>query len=151
MKILKLLSIALIAVTMASCGGDKNKSAQEQNPEIVDTLDDSGSLEDTGAVTLEAGAEAPVAEAGSDEVSSSSSSSQDWDAFLDEYENYVTKLAALSKKVTSGDMSAMTEYASLVASAERLQNKLENAESEMTSAQVARLNKIVAKMASSMM
>lgn len=81
----------------------------------------------------------------------SSSSSEDWDKVLDEYENYVTKLAACAKKAASGDISVMTEYASLLESAESLNNKLENAKSDMTAAQVARLNKIVAKMSQSLM
>ena len=45
----------------------------------------------------------------------------------------------------------MTEYASLLESAESLQKKLENASSNLSAAQAARLNKIAAKMAQAMM
>lgn len=82
---------------------------------------------------------------------SSSSSSNDWDKVLDEYENYCTKLAGLSKKAMNGDFSAMSDYASMLESAEALQSKLEDAESEMTAAQAARLNKIIQKMAQAAM
>lgn len=79
------------------------------------------------------------------------SSDNEWDSLLDEYENYCTKLASMSKKVMGGDYSAMEEYSSLLEQAESLQSRLEDAKSDMTTAQAARLNKIASKMASSMM
>lgn len=79
------------------------------------------------------------------------SGSEDWDKILDEYEAYCTKLASYAKKAKAGDMSAMTEYASLLESAESLQKKLENAGSDLSVAQAARLQKIAAKMTQSMM
>lgn len=86
-----------------------------------------------------------------DEVETASVSGEDWDKILDEYEAYCTKLATYAKKAKAGDMSAMTEYASLLESAESLQKKLENAGSNLSVAQAARLNKIASKMAQSMM
>ncbi|MDE5888017.1 MAG: hypothetical protein K2H46_10580 [Muribaculaceae bacterium] len=86
-----------------------------------------------------------------DEATAVSSSSNNWDSVLDEYEQYCNKLASLSKKAIAGDMSVMTEYSSALEQAQRLGDKLENAQGEMTPAQVARLNKIAAKMAQSMM
>ena len=80
-----------------------------------------------------------------------SSNSEDWDKIIDEYEAYCTKLATYAKKAKAGDVSAMTEYASLLESAESLQKKLENASSSLSVAQATRLNKIAAKMAQSMM
>ncbi|MDE6697162.1 MAG: hypothetical protein K2K25_09800 [Muribaculaceae bacterium] len=85
------------------------------------------------------------------EVEMVSVSGEDWDKVLDEYESYCTKLVAAAKKAKAGDMSVMTEYASLVESAESLQKKLENAGSNLTAAQAARLNKIAANMAQAMM
>lgn len=85
------------------------------------------------------------------EVEMVSVSGEDWDEILDEYESYCTKLVAAAKKAKAGDMSVMTEYASLVESAESLQKKLENAGSNLSAAQAARLNKISAKMAQAMM
>lgn len=81
----------------------------------------------------------------------SASTSNNWDKILDEYEQYCDKVASLSKKAMSGDVSALTEYSSLVEKAESLSNKLENAEADLTPAQVQRLNKISAKFAQSMM
>lgn len=84
-------------------------------------------------------------------VVAETSSGEDWDKILDEYESYCTKLVSAAKKAKAGDMSVMTEYASLVESAESLQKKLENAGSNLSAAQAARLNKIAAKMAQAMM
>lgn len=79
------------------------------------------------------------------------SSSDKWDEILDEYEAYCTKVASCARKAQAGDFSAISEYASLLERAQSLEDKLENAKSDLTSAQVARLGKIASKMASSMM
>ena len=86
-----------------------------------------------------------------EESVSASSGSEDWDKILDEYEKFVDKSITYAKKAQAGDVSAMTEYASLLESAESLQKKLENAGSNLSAAQAARLNKIAAKMANAMM
>ena len=46
----------------------------------------------------------------------------------------------------SGDMSAMTEYVSLLEKAEKLSSQLETSQSEMSSAQMKRYLKITEKM-----
>lgn len=86
-----------------------------------------------------------------DEGTAVSSPSNNWDSVLDEYEQYCDKLASMSKKAMAGDMTVMTEYSSALEQAQSLSDKLENAQGEMTPAQVARLNKIAAKMTQSMM
>ena len=86
-----------------------------------------------------------------DDGTSVSSGSEDWDKILDEYEKYCDKTVALAKKAQAGDISAMTEYASLLETAESLQKKLENASSSLSVAQATRMNKIAAKMAKAMM
>ena len=91
------------------------------------------------------------AEVVADEEVAASIGSEDWDKILDEYDSYCTKLVTYAKKAQAGDVSAMTEYASLLESAESLQKKLENACSNLSAAQAARLNKIAAKMANAMM
>ena len=82
---------------------------------------------------------------------SATSTSKDWDAFLDEYERYVDKYIALYKKMTSGDMSVMAEYADLFEKAEKLSNQLEASQSEMTSAQMKRYLSITQKMSNAIM
>ena len=77
-------------------------------------------------------------------------SSSDWDSVLDEYEDYVDQYVKLYKKAMAGDMSAMAEYAGMLEKAQSLFSKLENAQGEMTAAQISRMNKIQMKMVNAM-
>ena len=70
----------------------------------------------------------------------------DWDKILNEYEKYVDQYIKTYKKAMSGDMTAMTEYVKLAEKAQKLAAKLENAEDELTTAQLKRLAKINEKM-----
>lgn len=81
---------------------------------------------------------------------SSSSSSDEWDAVLDEYEEYMDSYIKMYKKAQAGDMDAMTEYVTLLEKAESFQNKLDNAKSDLSVAQMNRFSKIISKMASAM-
>lgn len=75
------------------------------------------------------------------------SSSSDWDSILDSYEKYVNEYIAVYKKVQAGDMSAYSKMASLMEKYQKLAEQLENASDELTSSQLARLQKINAKLA----
>ncbi len=77
---------------------------------------------------------------------SSSSSSEDFDAVLDSYEKYVDKYISLLKKASKGDLTAVAEYPSLLQQAEEFGDKLESAKGDLTASQMARFNKIQAKM-----
>ena len=65
---------------------------------------------------------------------------------LDSYEKYVNKYVSLMKKANAGDMSAMSEYPSMLQEAQELSEKLSNAQGELSSAQWARYMRITAKM-----
>lgn len=73
--------------------------------------------------------------------------SEDWNALLKSYEQYVDKYIALMKKVSNGDMSAMAEYASLLSKAQDLSKKMEKAKGQMSVSQWEKYNKITMKMA----
>ena len=92
--------------------------------------------------TTDASSEISTEEATED---NSSSSSEDYDAVLDEYEEYTNKLLSMLKKVEAGDMSAYADYMGLVESMTSLDKKLANAKKEMTTAQAARFLRIQAK------
>jgi predicted small lipoprotein YifL len=77
--------------------------------------------------------------------SSGSSSSRDWDELLTSYDRYADKLIACCKKVAAGDLSAMTEYSSLMQSAQDFSEKMENAQSEMSVEQWTRYMEITNK------
>ena len=82
-----------------------------------------------------------------DEEDVTASSKSDWDAILDEYESFVDKYIALLKKANTGDMSALTEYMSYMEKAQALAEKLDDADDDMSSAQMNRYMKIAQKMA----
>ncbi|MDE6297104.1 MAG: hypothetical protein K2L89_04585 [Muribaculaceae bacterium] len=82
----------------------------------------------------------------SSSYSSASSSSEDWDDILDSYEEYVNEYIALMKKVSQGDASAMAKYPELLEKAQEYGDKLANAKSAMSSAQIARYSKITTKL-----
>lgn len=92
--------------------------------------------------TTDASSETATEEATED---NSSSSSEDYDAVLDEYEEYTKKLVSMAKKLEAGDMTVYTDYMGLVESMTSLDKKLANAKSEMTNAQTARFLRIQAK------
>lgn len=143
MKIGKIsIALAIALASMTACGNKQESTESE-------TIETSTAADYDGVDSIAA----PQSEATpAEEVSEPApAASNDWDKVLDEYEDYCNKVSSLSKKVMAGDMSAMTEYTSLLEKAESLSNKLEKAENEMTTAQVARLNKIAQKMAQSMM
>ncbi len=75
-------------------------------------------------------------------------SKNDVDRMLDQYEDFVNKSISLLKKAEAGDMTAMKEYAELTKKAQALQKQLERYKGNMTPAQLARLQKIVMKLAS---
>ena len=73
--------------------------------------------------------------------------SEDWDAVLTSYEEYVDQYISFAKKAAKGDLTALAKYPSLMEKAEELSDKLDHAEDEMTAAQVARYHKITRKLA----
>ena len=83
--------------------------------------------------------------------SKSSSSSNDWDSVLKEYEKFVNKYAKLYKKAIAGDMDALSEYAEYLESAERLQKKLDGAKNDLSVAQAKEFNRITLEFANSVL
>lgn len=84
-------------------------------------------------------------------VASSSKSSNNWDTLLDDYENYIDDLVRIVKKVKAGDASAMADYTDVMKDAQKLANQLAKAKGTMTSAQVTRYTKLVAKYSKALM
>lgn len=76
-----------------------------------------------------------------------SSRNNDWDEILDEYENYINNYIRLAKKAASGDVSAVTDMASMLESAQSFSDKLEDAEGDLTEAQLSRYTKLMNKFA----
>ena len=82
----------------------------------------------------------------SDNYEVSSTGSENWDALLKSYEEYVDKYISYLKKASKGDMTALSEYPALMQKAQNFSDKMKNAESNMSASQWARYNKITMKM-----
>jgi len=80
-------------------------------------------------------------------TSTKKAGSGNWDSLLDSYDKYITQYIALMKKANAGDMSAMTEYASMMEKATEFAEKLENASDNLSTAQAARFLKLQTKLA----
>lgn len=91
--------------------------------------------------------EADASESDDADSYSSSTGSEDWDALLNSYEEYVDKYISYMKKAAKGDMSALAEYPSLLEKAQEFSEKMENAQGDMSASQWARYMKITKKMA----
>lgn len=76
--------------------------------------------------------------------------SSKWDKALDEYEKYVDKYIEFYKKAKEGDISAMSEYADMLEKANEACEKLDDAEGDMSAAQIARFTKIQGKLLNAM-
>ncbi len=74
-----------------------------------------------------------------------------WDKLLDEYEKYVDQYINTYKKAMKGDMTAMGEYVKLAEKAQKLAEQLEDAEDDMSAAQLKRYAKITEKMTKALM
>lgn len=81
----------------------------------------------------------------------SNSKSKDWDKVLKDYEDYINKYIALMKKANAGDVSAITEYASMLEKAEKLQTSLNNAGDNLTATQAAKFLKLQQKLTNAAM
>jgi hypothetical protein len=82
---------------------------------------------------------------------SSTGNSGNWDKVLSDYDKFADQYIKLFKKAQAGDMSALSEYSSVLKKAESLAKQLENAGSDLTSAQLAKFTKTQTKMANAAM
>lgn len=72
--------------------------------------------------------------------------SEDWDALLTSFEEYVDEYISFAKKAAKGDVRAIAKCPSLLKKAEALEEDLDKAEGELSASQLARYNKISSKM-----
>lgn len=75
-----------------------------------------------------------------------SKNSEDWDAALISYESYIDHYVKLMKKAKNGDMSAMTEYVSMMEKANDLAQKMKNAGDDLSPAQMSKFVKLQTKL-----
>ena len=88
-----------------------------------------------------------VAEEDNDEdLSEDASGDENFDEWLNEYEEYYNCYISLLKKASKGDMSAIAEYTKMWQKALAMSNKMEKVKGDLTPAQLARFQKIQAKL-----
>ena len=80
------------------------------------------------------------------ESTSTSSGDSSWDELLVSYEKYIDQYISFLKKANAGDVSAMSQYPSMMAKAADLQEKIMNASDDLSIAQMNKFNKLQAKM-----
>lgn len=80
--------------------------------------------------------------------SAGSSTDSDFDEFLTAYENYVNKYISIMQKAKNGDYSAIAEAATLMQDAEEYGEKLQKMSGSLTSAQLAKFQKLQQKLLS---
>ena len=73
-------------------------------------------------------------------------SDEDWDAVLNEYEDYVNEYIKFIKKANTGDLTALSEYPTMLEKAETFTRKLENVQGQLTVSQIARFNALQLKL-----
>lgn len=72
--------------------------------------------------------------------------SNDWDEVLTSYEKFVDQYISYAQRAANGHMDYVDKYHSVSKKLENLADKLENAEGNMSAAQLARYNKITKKL-----
>lgn len=77
--------------------------------------------------------------------------SSDWDSILNDFEKYVDNYVRIMKKAQQGDPAAIADSMSLLETANKLSEKLENADDELTPAQMKRYTAILTKMTNATM
>ena len=80
--------------------------------------------------------------------SAGSSTDSDFDEFLTAYENYVNKYISIMQKAKNGDYSAIAEATTLMQEAEEYGEKLQKMSGSLTSAQLAKFQKLQQKLLS---
>ena len=132
----------LVATALTACGSNSESNSESAEDETADV---------TEVVDVTEVAEEPIMDDTIPvEEKQEVVASNNWDSTLDSYEKLVDKYISLAKKSQAGDMSALADYASIAEESQKLSNKLNDA-SGMTPAQMARYQKITAKMASAAM
>mgnify|MGYP000662458091 FL=1 len=138
MKIVNFLGVFAVVLALVSCGNSKTEREDSSNA-ALEILDDAASQ--TEQVMDDASAETSYSE-----EESESSDGEDWDSLLDSYEEYVDMYVSLLKKASSGDLSAVSEYTSYMSKAQEVSQKMADATSKLSPAQLSRFNKINQKM-----
>lgn len=153
-------AVILISTIHISCGGnsdhkDKDQSADETELTSKSLASDIAEISDDTERTIaslnsendhDADEESENVEEEIVTTTSSSKGSENWDALLKSYEDYIDHYVVLMKKAKNGDLNAIAQYAEYMQKATDLQEKIENAKEDLTGLQVAKFLKLQTKL-----
>lgn len=139
-KLFNIVCILTVACLVVACGSRNSRKATEN----------------TTAVNEETTHDTIVTEVSNEPEVTMDESEQEiaannWDDVLDEYEEYADKYINCIQKAQNGDMSAMSDLASLMETARDLGDELSNASDDLSNVQIARYTRITEKFTSAMM
>lgn len=142
MKVINLFGMCAIVVALISCSSSKNESDANMSDSVEEMLDDMSStdfsFDNSGSDLLQ--------EESDDYSAEESEDNEDWDAALDSYEEYVDSYILLLKKANAGDVSALSEYPSLLQKAQEMGEKVSSVSNDLSASQLSRYNRINQKM-----
>lgn len=150
----------LISTIHISCGGnsdhkDNDQSADETELTSKSLASDIAEISDDTERTIaslnsendhDADEESENVEEEIVTTTSSSKGSENWDALLKSYEDYIDHYVVLMKKAKNGDLNAIAQYAEYMQKATDLQEKIENAQGDLSISQSAKFLKLQNKL-----
>lgn len=136
MKKVNYLLIPVFAMAIASCGGKTESESTETA--VEETVAEETAVVDDNMVIDDAVVEDAPVETAETDNSKIDAFLDDYEAMVNEYDKYVTKL-----KSGSVDMESVMNIAT---KAQAMQDKLEDVKSEMTAKQLQRMTKLVSKL-----
>ena len=81
-----------------------------------------------------------------EDLSEASTGDENFEEWLNEYEEYCNSYIALLKKASKGDMSAIAEYTKMLQKAQGMSKKIDKVEGDLTPAQLAKFQRIQTKL-----
>lgn len=136
------------SLALAGCGQSEKDYEDEQAKKYIESLSSDANARREAEAEAESKAMKEAENSASNDVeTSSTSSSNNWDQVIAEYESFIDSYISAIKKVKAGDMSLMAEYPALMEKAESLGEKLKENEGQLTKEQMKRYIKLQTKLA----
>lgn len=143
----KIITSAMLCLTLFLCLSSCKNTESAPPEDLTELSSDSTVVAETAEEqiareTAEAQAEIQAISGISMDADSAesteSTSTNNWDETLDEYESFADKYIAALKKMKTGDMTAAKEMSNLQSQSESLSKKLQTAGSNLTKPQMKR-------------
>lgn len=144
-------SLAVVALALAGCSKSKTSSETdvEEDEYTVSTYsegDDSSSGSYSSGSYSDGSSSVDVSGVSSeDDSDEASDGNNDWDSWLNSYDEFATKYITLLNKVQKGDPSAIADYVEYAEKAQSFADKMSSASGALSASQLAKFNRIQQK------